>query len=103
MSDGVPNCDEEGNFDEGDAIDRAQDAADLALLNGMSIWTVLFHNGSFDPEFMGCDPTDANGDGVPDNRGLTRGIGFCQSSPNASDLPQMYRQVAESLPTAFVQ
>lgn len=103
MSDGVPNCRTDGGGGQIDAINRAKAAANLAEGNGISIWTILFTNGSFDPTFMGCDPTDADGDGKQDDPGLTRGIGFCQSSPDPSDLPGMYRKVAESLPTAFVQ
>lgn len=103
MSDGVPNSDAGGFTSNTEAINRAKAAANLADANGISIWTVLFTNGSFDPAFMGCDPTDADGDGQQDDPGLTRGIGFCQSSPNPADLPEMYRKVAESLPTAFVQ
>jgi Flp pilus assembly protein TadG len=106
MSDGLPTCTAgSGQINAANAAAASADAnnaANEAQSLGISIWTVVFHNGNFDPAFMGCDPTDADGDGVPDNRGLTRGIGFCQSSPDAADLPNMYRQVAESLPTAFV-
>lgn len=105
MSDGLPTCTESSSgfpFDPRSVAD-ANAAADLADANGISIWTILFHNGSFDPGIMGCDPTDSDGDGEQDDPGFTRGIGFCQSSPNAADLPDMYRKVAESLPTAFVQ
>jgi Flp pilus assembly protein TadG len=77
MSDGMPTC---GPFD-------AVAAADTAWNNDIHIWTVVFHNGSFDPAFMSS---------------LTRGIGFSQVSPNAADLPEMYRQIARALPTAFV-
>jgi Flp pilus assembly protein TadG len=78
MSDGLPNC--------GTAAD-AMAAADNAWTNDISVWSILFHNGSFDATFM---------------QEMVRGIGFYQSSPDAAQLPEMYRQVAQSLPTAFV-
>lgn len=78
MSDGLPNC---GTI-------NPIAAADAAWAEDVNIWTIVFHNGTFDASFMAS---------------LTRGIGFSQVSPSSADLPEMYRQVAESLPTAFVK
>jgi hypothetical protein len=33
---------------------------------------------------------------------MVRGVGFFQDSPDSTQLSEMFRQVAESLPTAFV-
>jgi len=89
-SDGLPNCRTDtrlGVFDEDEAKGRAQAAATDAFNNDISIWTVLFHNGDFDPQFM---------------RDMTRGIGFFQDSADAAKLPLLFEEVAKSLPTAFV-
>jgi hypothetical protein len=87
MSDGLPNCVGFQNFNEPAATANAYAAANNAWVNDISIWSILFHNGSFDASFM---------------QAMVRGIGFYQASPDASQLPEMYRQVARSLPTAFV-
>jgi Flp pilus assembly protein TadG len=93
MSDGVPNCDVNMNFDEGSAMSRALDAADIASANGIHIYTALYHNGYFNSDFMtSTDPTV----------GLVRGQGFGLVSPNASDLSAMLVQIAKSFPTAFM-
>lgn len=98
MSDGLPNCGIGGPADV-----RAKAAANFADSLGISIWTIVFvPEFGFDPTFMGCDPTDADSDGVQDDPGLTRGIGFCQSASDPTKIDEMYRKVAESLPTAFV-
>jgi len=77
MSDGMPNCTTFNVIDE----------ADTAWENDIHIWTIVFHNGTFDASYM-----DA----------LVRGIGFSQVSPDPADLPIMYEQVAKSLPTTLV-
>ena len=78
MSDGLPNC--------GTAA-AAQDAADHAWDDfGISIWTIAVTSGSANA-FMSSMP---------------RGIGFSQSSSNAAQLPAMFKKVAQSLPTVFV-
>ncbi|MEQ1507079.1 MAG: TadG family pilus assembly protein [Myxococcota bacterium] len=87
MSDGLPNCNGSGNWDD-TADDRAVASVDAAWTQGIHVWTIVFHNGSFDPTFMA---------------GLTRGIGFSQVSPDAADLPEMYEAVARSLPLALVE
>jgi hypothetical protein len=87
MSDGVPNCNASGSWDETSAYNRAVAQANAAWSQDIHIWTILFHNGYFDPSFMDD---------------LVRGIGYSQISPNASDLPAMYEEVAKSLPTALV-
>ena len=80
MSDGEFNC---GGDDAGSTA-----AADTAWnIHDVHIWTVLFYNGGFDQAQM---------------QSLTRGVGFYQFSPNAVDLPVMFKSVAESLPTAIV-
>lgn len=81
MSDGLPNC---------GTAQAAEDAADLAWgTYGISIWTItITSNGWFDTAFMD---------------GMVRGIGFSQTSDNAAQLPAMFKQVAKSLPTAFVE
>jgi len=86
-SDGLPNCDFSGNFDIPSAQAAAQSAADNAFANDISVWTILYHNGGFDPAFM---------------QSMVRGVGFYQDSPDSTQLSEMFRQVAESLPTAFV-
>jgi len=87
-SDGLPNCDADGRItDVGVAQADSQAAANEAFANDISIWTILYHNGGFDPAFM---------------QSMTRGVGFYQDSPDPSQLSEMLRQVAESLPTAFV-
>jgi Flp pilus assembly protein TadG len=93
MSDGVPNCDVNMNFNEPYAMSRALDAADIAAANGIHIYTALFHNGYFNSDFMtSADPSV----------GLVRGQGFGLVSPNASDLSAMLVQIAKSFPTAFM-
>jgi hypothetical protein len=93
MSDGVPNCDVNMNFNEPYAISRALDASDIAAANGIHIYTALYHNGYFNSDFMTSeDPTV----------GLIRGQGFGLVSPNASDLSVMLVQIAKSFPTAFM-
>jgi len=77
MSDGMPTCPTFNVIDE----------ADTAWENDIHIWTIVFHNGTFDASYM-----DA----------LVRGIGFSQVSPDANDLPIMYEEVAKSLPTTLV-
>lgn len=78
MSDGLPNW---GTI-------NAVTAVDSAWANDIHVWTIVFHNGSFNATFMAS---------------LVRGIGFSQISPSSADLPAMYEQVAASLPTAFVE
>jgi hypothetical protein len=87
FSDGEPNCDASGAWDEVGAMNRSYAQATAAWNEDISVWTILFHNGWFDPAFMS---------------NMVRGIGFAQISPNAADLPAMYQQVAKSLPTALV-
>ncbi len=82
MSDGVPNVP-----DEDTAKADALAAADLAWENDISIWSMLYHNGTFDDAFM---------------QDMVRGSGYFLSSPDAADLPAMYEQVAKSIPTALV-
>ncbi|MBX2802623.1 MAG: hypothetical protein KTR31_33395 [Myxococcales bacterium] len=80
MSDGVFNC--------GGGNSAADDAADLAYDDyDIHIWTILFSNGSINPTQM---------------QSMVRGLGFFQNSPSASDLPDMYQNVAESLPMVMV-
>lgn len=86
FSDGVPNCNGSGGGT--DAISRAYAQATAAWNEDIHIWSILYHNGSFDPSFM---------------NNMVRGIGFSQTSPNAADLPAMYQEVAKSLPTALVE
>ncbi len=77
MSDGMPNC----------TTFNVETEATNAWNNDIHIWTIVFHNGSFDAGYM-----DA----------LVRGIGFSQVSPDPDDLPIMYEEVAKSLPTTLV-
>jgi hypothetical protein len=77
MSDGVENCTTYAAFDE----------ADTAWTNDVHVWSIVFHNGSFDADYMNA---------------IVRGIGFSQNSPDAADLPIMYEEVAKSLPTTLV-
>lgn len=88
MSDGVPNCNASGGTNITDATNRAYAQATAAWNEDISIWSILYHNGEFDPSFM-----DA----------MVRGSGFSQISPEAADLPAMYEEVAKSLPTALVE
>jgi hypothetical protein len=88
MSDGVPNCGASGATDTTSATNRAYAQANAAWNEDISIWSILYHNGDFDPAFM-----DA----------MVRGSGFSQISPDAADLPAMYEEVAKSLPTALVE
>jgi hypothetical protein len=76
-SDGLPNC---GTID-------AVKEADKAWAVDINIWSIVFHNGSFDATYM---------------KNLVRGVGFSQISPNATDLPKMFEEVAQSLPTTLV-
>jgi hypothetical protein len=76
-SDGLPTC----------VSHDANTQANLAWAEDIHIWSIVFHNGAFDPAFM---------------EGLVRGVGFSQVSPNAEDLPIMFEEVAKSLPTTLV-
>jgi hypothetical protein len=76
-SDGLPTC--------GGIV--ADTEADKAWAADIHIWSVVFHNGSFDATYM---------------EDLVRGIGFSQISPDAADLPVMFENVAKSLPTTLV-
>jgi hypothetical protein len=87
FSDGVPNCNASGGGTTTDAKNRAYAQATAAWNNDISVWGILFHNGSFDPSFM---------------NNMIRGVGFLQVSPDAADLPEMYEEVAESFPMAYV-
>jgi len=87
FTDGEPNCNTSGGGTVADASNRAYNQANIAWNNDISIWSILYHNGTFDPSF---------------NQNMVRGIGFSQVSPNASDLPAMFAEVAQSLPTALV-
>jgi hypothetical protein len=77
MSDGVANCGPISAFTQ----------AEEAWANDINIWSIVFHNGSFNAAYM---------------EGIVRGIGFSQVSPDAADLPLMYETVAKSLPTTLV-
>src|SRR4029079_15215079 len=79
FTDGEPNCNAAGGGTVADASNRAYAQANIAWNNDISIWTILYHNGPFDPSF---------------NANMVRGIGFSQISPNASDLPAMFAEVA---------
>lgn len=81
FSDGVPNCGT-GFAGGGSATTRAYARADEAWANDIHIWTVLYHNGSFNPSFMSD---------------LVRGVGYYQGSQNPADLPEMYESVGESI------
>jgi len=76
-SDGLPTC----------VTHDANTMANTAWSNDIHIWSIVFHNGSFDATYM------AN---------LVRGVGFSQVSPKASDLPVMFENVAKALPTTLV-
>src|SRR5688572_2793805 len=76
-SDGLPNS---GSI-------TAASEADKAWASDIHIWSIVFHNGSFDAKYM------AN---------LIRGLGFSQVSPKATDLPIMFENVAKALPTTLV-
>ncbi|MEQ1565108.1 MAG: pilus assembly protein TadG-related protein [Myxococcota bacterium] len=80
FSDGLPTC--------GEGQDGAYAAATTAWNNDVNIWSILFHNGSFDTTFM---------------QNLVRGSGFFQSSPDSDQIDEMFQEVARSLPTTFVQ
>ena len=69
---------------ENNAIAVANDA----WAHDVSIWCILYHNGSFDQDFM---------------EDMVRGSGYFASSPDAADLPALYEQVARSIPTALVR
>jgi hypothetical protein len=77
-SDGLPTC---STYD-------AVTQANLAWANDIHIWSVVFHNGAFDPAYM---------------ESLVRGVGFSQVSPDPADLPVMFEEVAKSLPTTLVE
>jgi len=76
-SDGLPTC----------VTHNANTQADNAWANDIHVWSIVFHNGAFDPAFM---------------EGLVRGVGFSQVSPDADDLPIMFEEVAKALPTTLV-
>ena len=76
-SDGLPNT---GTL-------KANDEADKAWASDIHIWSIVFHNGSFDAKYMAD---------------LIRGVGFSQVSPKVTDLPIMFENVAKSLPTTLV-
>jgi hypothetical protein len=77
MSDGVETCTTYSAFAE----------SDTAWATDIHIWSIVFHNGAFNAAYM---------------NGIVRGIGFSQVSPDAADLPKMYEEVAQSLPTTLV-
>ncbi|MCB9686117.1 MAG: hypothetical protein H6735_13840 [Alphaproteobacteria bacterium] len=83
MTDGVANVPDQATA-ESNAISVANDA----WAHDISIWTILYHNGSFNDTFM---------------RNMVRGSGYFASSPDAADLPVLYEQVAKSIPTALVR
>lgn len=87
MSDGLFNCTTAGWNTTQAALDAVA-AANLAYdTHDIHIWTILYHNGSFDADQLGD---------------LTRGLGFAQASNDVADLPGMYAAVAAALPTAIV-
>lgn len=79
MSDGVPTA--------GEGQTGAVNASNAAWAEDIHVWSIVFHNGSFDLSNM---------------QALVRGSGFMQSSTNAGDLAAMFETVARSLPTALV-
>ncbi|MCA9493018.1 MAG: hypothetical protein KC621_23970 [Myxococcales bacterium] len=83
MTDGVANVP-----DQTTAENNAIAVANYAWAHDISIWTILYHNGSFDEQFM---------------KDMVRGSGYFASSPDAADLPALYEQVAKSIPTALVK
>jgi hypothetical protein len=87
-SDGLPNCDVNGPISDAQARANALAVVrDAFQKDDIQVWTILYHNGGFNPQFM---------------KDMAQGIGFFQDSPDSTQLSEMFRQVAESLPTAFV-
>jgi len=80
MSDGLFNC--------AGGINAARAVADEAYnLHGIHIWTVLLTTGSGSADQM---------------REITRGYGTLSETPEVSELPKIYADIAASLPTAIV-
>ena len=80
--------DDHGYFNYGGGTPRAQNAATYAWDNyDIHIWTILYSNGGGDPIVMG---------------NMVRGIGFFENTPSISALPGIYKDVAESIPTVYV-
>ncbi|MBX2803397.1 MAG: hypothetical protein KTR31_37295 [Myxococcales bacterium] len=83
FSDGVfnrPNNTAEANTQALNAVDTAWDTYDI------HVWTIL----------LGTNVNEAQ------MQSLVRGVGFYQNGQVSTDLPDLYRNVAESLPTAIV-
>lgn len=85
MSDGLPNCSADGP--DAEAAQRLRDVIGAACVNGIHVWSVVYHNGSFDAGLM--DDLDC-------------GFGFSRVTPDAADLAAMYQEIARSLPLVIV-
>lgn len=91
VSDGVPNCDTNMNWNDANAMSRALAAVNVAAANGIRVYTLLYHNGFFNSDFM----TSTN-----PAIGLPRNGGFGLVAPNAAAMQPLLIEIAKSFPTS---